>query len=143
MLKAPVFVVTLAALPALTVDVPAIAYYGPCYTDNFGRCVHAPTSMMTLKGDPRDKAAFGTTPDQAFAYFVTHDDDTPDFIITNFDLLKSQALRGCELQRSGWSTWDTTTALANEVGYSREVAANIIISGTVVYCGEVNQPNIP
>ena len=118
----------------------ANAYHGPCFTDSFGRCTQAPTSMITPADSPGDDAAYGDTPDQHFAYYLTHDDDVPNFQVWNFDVLKAQALRGCDLLRNGWDTYDISNALEAEVGYPHDVAANIIIAGAVIYCRELLPP---
>ena len=137
----------LAAGTALSFAAPANAYSGPCYTDSFGRCSYAPSTMMTLQGSPGDRAAYGVTDDQAFAYFVTHDDNAPNFIITDFDGLKAQALRACQIRSSGLSRSAAIQDLQNLVpSYSRNVAANIVISGSVVYCDwviDMNKPSYP
>ena len=89
---------------------------------------------------PADDAAYGTTLDQHFAYYLTHDDDAPNFMIYNFDVLKAQGLRACNQQSSGMSTHDAIRDLESLVGYPDDVAANIVISATVLYCNWVNPP---
>ena len=62
--------------------------------------------------------AYGTTPDQHFAYFVTHDDDAPEFRITNFPVLKAQALWVCQLRTSGMRANTATHALEERGSYT-------------------------
>jgi hypothetical protein len=137
--KAPTLTAVVLAT-ALTAAAPAAAYYGPCYTDAYGRCTQAPISMSTPTSTAADSAAYGTTPDQNFAYHLTHDSSLPNYTITNFDLLKSQALEGCNYLRAGWRTYDVINWLQNAAVYPRRIATNIIIAGNVIYCPEIDRP---
>jgi hypothetical protein len=126
---------TVAAAPLAT------AYEGPCETDVFGRCTYAPLAMATSGDSPANLAAYGETLDQNFAYFLTHDDDVPNFRITNFDLMKAQALQGCDLLRGGTLGAEVDEALQQSAGYSYELASLIVIAGSTVYCPDV--PYVP
>lgn len=126
--------VSAAAAAAVAAAPIAAAYDGPCETDNLGRCTYAPLAMATSVDSPANLAAYGETPDQHFAYFLTHDDDVPNFRITDFDLLKAQALRGCELQRGGMRTIDVVESLQQSAGYSYDGAASLILAGNLIYC---------
>jgi hypothetical protein len=96
------------------------------------------------QGLARGSSRIRNTDDQAFAYFVTHDDDAPNFVITNFDVLKAQALRACQIRSSGYSRSTAIDDLQSLVpSYSREEAANIVISGSVIYCDRVIDTNPP
>lgn len=126
--------VSAAALAAVAAAPLAAAYNGPCETDDLGRCTYAPLAMATAVDSPANLAAYGETPDQHFAYLLTHDHDVPNFRITDLDLLKAQALQGCELQRGGMRTIDVVEALQQSAGYSYDGAASVILVGNVVYC---------
>jgi hypothetical protein len=58
-------------LAALGVAAPVSADSPYCYTDVTGHC----TAIRYPRDSPADTAAWGTTPDQGFAYLLTHDDD--------------------------------------------------------------------
>ena len=113
---------------------PASAYPGGCYADEFGRCIFAPFDPSAVKNSPADRAAYGHTDDQNFAYFVTHGDDAPNFRIMDFNILKSQALRYCQQRSNGVSRVDGVRDLQLLGGYTWEQAANIGSSAVVIYC---------
>jgi len=134
MLKLKWSLVVSAAAVTLA-DAPlAAAYDGPCETDVFGRCTYAPIAMASAEDAPENLSAYGETPDQHFAYWLTHDDDVPNFRITDFDLLKAQALQGCELTRGGSTTLDAVQSLERTAGYSFDLASIVILAGNMVYC---------
>lgn len=130
----PALAVLAAGMATLAAAPLATAYDGPCETDVFGRCTYAPLAMATTLDSPANMAAFGETPDQNFAYFLTHDDDVPNFRITDFDLMKAQALRGCDLLRGGSTRLEAVKSLEYSAGYSFELASIVILAGESVYC---------
>lgn len=113
---------------------PGSAYSGGCYVDANGNCNFAPFSLATGDGSPADRAAFGTTPDQHFAYLVTHDDNAPEFRIMDFPSLKGQALWTCQLETNGISDIDSTHMLENAGGYAFDQANAITSSANTIYC---------
>jgi hypothetical protein len=129
----------LVAAGALTVAAvgaaaPASAYHGGCYTDAYGNCYYAPLSLATALPSPADRAAYGTTNDQRFAYYVTHDDDAPEFRIVDFPSLKGQALWACQSQTNGMRSLDVIYALQRASGYTFDQANNIHASAVTIYC---------
>ena len=126
-----------AAVAAMTVGLgPASAYPGGCYTDEFGRCAFAPFDPNAVENSPADRAARGNTLDQQFAYFVTHDDDAPNFRIMDFNILKSQALRYCQQVSNGMDKLDALYDLQNLGGYTFDQANSISSAAVVLYCRE-------
>ncbi|ORA40401.1 hypothetical protein BST20_07700 [Mycobacterium branderi] len=121
-------------LVAVGVAAPASAYHGGCYVDNYGNCSYAPLSLATEEHSPADRAAWGTTPDQHFAYFVTHDDDAPGFVIMDFPSLKGQALWGCQEETNGMRSLDVVHALERAGGYTFDQANNIHAAAVTIYC---------
>jgi hypothetical protein len=79
-------------------------------------------------------AAWGTTPDQHFAYLVTHDDEAPGFRIMDFPTLKGQGLWACQLETNGMRDLDATYALQNAGGYTFDQANTIDSSAVSIYC---------
>ncbi len=128
------------AAAALLVAPAATAYPGGCYEDPLGRCFFAPISMFAPADSPADLDAYGETPDQHFAYLVTHDDSVPEFRITDFELVKAQGLRGCEQISDGMSHYDAVVDLQQRGGYTEEQATNILASAAPVYCHWVLKP---
>lgn len=112
---------------------PASAYPGGCEADEFGRCTFAPYDPNAVEWDPADIAAYGTTPDQHFAYHLTHDDDAP-FRITDFNIQKSQALRVCQQVASGMELFDAAEELENFGGYTWDQAATLAAAASIIYC---------
>lgn len=113
---------------------PASAYRGGCYVDANGNCNFAPFSLATADESPTDMAAYGTTPDQHFAYYVTHDDDAPEFRIMDFPSQKGQALWACQLETNGMSDLNATHALENAGGYTFDQADAITSAADTIYC---------
>jgi hypothetical protein len=122
------------AAVGISVAAPASANYGGCYKDTYGNCSYAPLSLATENDSPADMAAWGTTPDQHFAYEVTHDDDAPSFRIMDFPTLKAQGLWACQLRTNGMRGVDAVYALQNIGGYTFDQANNIDSSAVAVYC---------
>jgi len=80
-------------------------------------------------------AAWGTTPDQHFAYLLTHDDDPAyNVVIMDFALLKAQGLRACQQETNGMSKLNATDALQSAGGYTFEQANSITSAADVEYC---------
>jgi hypothetical protein len=127
-------------LIAIGAAAPAGAYYGGCYKDPADNCYLAPRSLSTAKDAPADLDAFGTTPDQHFAYLVTHDDDTPEFKILDFAALKEHAMLACQLRTNGARALDATRAVQNSGGYTFQQAGVIEASAVAVYCSSVIPP---
>jgi hypothetical protein len=119
---------------ALWLATPANAYYGDCYKDPYGNCIVAPLSLASAAEDAADMAAWGTTPDQHFAYYVTHGDEAPGFRIMDFGLLKAQGLRACQQETNGMSRLNATYALQYAGGYTFEQANNIASAADTEYC---------
>jgi hypothetical protein len=127
-------------LAAIVFAAPTNAYYGGCYKDTAGNCYWAPKSLATANDSPADLDAFGTTPDQHFAYNVTHDDDAPEFKILDFAALKEQAMLACQLRTNGARALDATKAVQNRGGYTFQQANAIASSAVAVYCSSVIPP---
>jgi hypothetical protein len=125
-------------LIAIGAAAPAGAYYGGCYKDPAGNCNWAPRSLTTAEDAPADLDAFGSTPDQHFAYNVTHDDDAPEFKILDFAALKEQAMLACQLRTNGARALDATKAVQNRGGYTFQQANAIASSAVAVYCSSVS-----
>ena len=130
-------------LGAVEFAAPASAYYGGCYKDEYGNCYFAPLSLATGNDAPADMDAYGTTPDQHFAYFVTHDDDAREFRIIDFPTLKGQAMWACQEQTNGMRGLDVVEALQSRGGYTQDQADNIEASAVAVYCPWVAPPPPP
>ncbi len=122
------------AAAALLMAPSATAYPGGCFEDPFGRCFFAPISMFAPAGSPADVEAFGDTPDQRFAYLVTHYDRVPEFRIDDFELIKAQGLRSCEQLSNGMSHYEARVDLQQRGGYTDAVGANIHSAAVAVYC---------
>ena len=138
----------LAATGAVSFAAPVNAYPGGCYTDDFGRCRFAPLELWAPAQSPIDMAAWGSNPDQHFAYWLTHSDDVPNFMIYNFDVVKAQGLQACGLRSRGVRQRDAIAYVQSLTSdYSRDEAANIVISAAVAYCDWVidrnPQPSYP
>ena len=114
--------------------------YGDCYIDNYRRCMYMTPDQVRAKNSPADMAAWGSTPDQNFAYFVTHDEDAPWFVIMDFDLVKAQGLRSCQLQANGVDSLEAVYDLQRNGGYTFDQANNIASSAAVIYCPWINPP---
>ena len=113
---------------------PASAYKGGCYADANGNCYYAPLSLATGDHSSADEAACGTTPDQHFAYFVTDDDNAPEFRIMDFPTLKAQALWACQRESNGMRGLDALYAVQRAGGYTFDQANAITSAGDAVYC---------
>ena len=115
--------------------IPANAYEGGCYKDPLGRCFFAPINQSpeasTLEAD---LDAFGDTPDQHFAYGMTHDDSVPEFRITDFDILKAHGLKACDLRISGMLFEDIDQFIEDLGPYPPDVASVIVSHAVVSYC---------
>jgi hypothetical protein len=113
---------------------PVNAYPGGCETDAFGRCIFAPFDPNAVEDSPADLEAFGTTPDQEFAYWLTHDDDVPNFRIMDFNIVKSQALRVCQQVASGMDWFDAAEDLRNFGGHTEDQAYVVASWARIIYC---------
>jgi hypothetical protein len=134
---APSLVTGALGLAAVWVASPASAYYGDCYKDTYGNCYYAPLSLATERDSPADMAAWGDTPDQHFAYWVTHDDDAPEFRIIDFSTLKAQGLWACQLLTSGMQNTDVLDALQDKGEYTDDEASDVHASAVAAYCPSV------
>lgn len=114
--------------------------YGDCWVDAYGRCMFMTPDQVTPRNAPADRAAYGSTPDQRFAYYVTHDESTPWFVIMDFELVKAQGLRNCQLQANGVDSLDALYDIQRSGGYTFDQANNIASSAEVIYCPWVNPP---
>jgi hypothetical protein len=124
----------LASLSALPLASSANGYPGGCYTDALGNCVYAPPELFAPEDSPADDAAWGSTPDQNFAYFVTHDDDHVGFVIADFATTKAHGLRACQQLSNGMSRYNVMKDMSRIGGYTLEEADNILVAAVVVYC---------
>jgi hypothetical protein len=134
MLPALLVAGALGGVAAVGLAAPASAYHGGCYKDTYRNCSYAPLSLATGNDSPADDAAYGTTPDQYFAYYVTHDDDAPEFRIMDFPTLKGQALWACQLRTNGLRGIDAVYALQNAAGYTFDQAKAITSAAATIYC---------
>jgi hypothetical protein len=130
-------------LAAVEVAAPVSASYGGCYKDIYGNCSYAPFSLATKNNSPADMDAWGTTPDQHFAYFVTHDDHFPGFRIMDFPTLKAQVLRACQQETNGMDIITASDQLAAEGGYTASQADSIMSAAETIYCPWNNAPPRP
>ena len=96
--------------------------------------MYAAPELMTGPDSPADMAAWGRTPDQHFAYEVTHDDLEPFTVINNFDGVKAEGLLTCGLEARGTGTYAATEYLEAAEGYSFDEAVNVDSSAYAVYC---------
>ena len=87
-----------------------------------------------MEDSPEDMAAYGHTPDSHFAYFVTHDDDAPEFRIIDFPSVKGQALWSCQERVNGLDGVDATNAVERQGGYTEDQARAITSAGAAIYC---------
>jgi hypothetical protein len=71
--------------------------------------------------------------DQVFLMLMQDDPDYP-FVITNFPVLRAQALRACRSEDNGMSGLDVVDQLAAEGPYSWDDANNIVSAAEVAYC---------
>ncbi|MCX8495946.1 MAG: DUF732 domain-containing protein [Akkermansiaceae bacterium] len=124
----------LAAVSAVGLAAPATASIkGGCYVDDYRRCLYMTPDQMTY-GDSVDMAVYGTTPDQHFAYFVTHSSAAPFLRIIDFDLVKAQGLRVCQLGANGMSSYEAVKDLQRNGGYNFDQANAIGSAAETIYC---------
>jgi hypothetical protein len=124
----------LAAAGAVTLAAPVNASInGSCWVDAYGRCLYMTPDQMTHSASV-DTAAFGTTTDQHFAYFVTHNSGAPFFRIIDFDLVKAQGLQVCQLAANGMTGYEAVTNLEQTGGYTFEQAKAIGSAALTMYC---------
>jgi hypothetical protein len=76
----------------------------------------------------------GSSPDEIFAYYLTHDERMPNFIIMDFPTLKMQGLRGCQQWTNGTDHNDVAVQLMDEGGYTIPQAVGIIAAAGKAYC---------
>ena len=106
---------------------------GGCYTDDLGRCKYAPPELAAPEASPADEAARGTTADQKFAYVLTHDVNTPKFVIMDFDTVKGQGLRACQQRSNGGGT-EVVDDLTQAGGYTISQAVAVMAAAAWAYC---------
>ncbi len=125
-----------AAAGGLSLAAPANAYSGGCYTDNLGRCYKAAAELMTEEGSPLDRAAFGFTPDQHYAYLITHSDHAPFTVIYDFDAAKAEGFLVCAaMAANGSDIYLAARQLQESERYaSFNHAANIAAAAHTIYC---------
>ena len=127
-----------AAVGAVVSAAPANAesgtIYGGCHTDAIGRCMYMTPDQVAAKNSPVDMAAWRGTPDHHFAYWVTHDAAAAWFVIMDFDTVKAQGLRACQLRTNGVDSLEVVYDLQRSGGYTFDQAVNITSSAAAVYC---------